>query len=418
MDAEPARPAADGSVHWRRNLFVCLFGSFTTLVSMSLLLPFLPIYVEHLGVTDPAAIVQWSGVAFGATFLAAGLTAPIWGRVADRYGRKLILMRASLGMAIAMSMMGLAQNVWQLVALRLLVGLLGGYASGSVVLVATQTPKDRSGWALGMLSTGTLAGTLVGPLIGGALPGLVGIRETFFLTASIIFVAFIATCLFVKEDRQERKTRAAARGTGSAWSHVPDKTPLLTMLGTGMLLLFANMSIEPIITVYVGQVTQGSPHVALISGIIMSAAALGAILAAPRLGRLADRIGAWRVVIGCLLVTALLLIPQAFVSSSWQLIALRFLMGMSLAGLLPAITSLIRHNVPDTVAGTMLGWSTSAQYAGQVLGPLAGGFIGGHYGMQAVFFMTSAVMLAGAGVNAMVARAYRQERAAAGAAVR
>ncbi|WP_297831369.1 MFS transporter, partial [Pseudomonas sp.] len=164
--------------HWQRNLAVCVFGSFTTIIAMTLLLPFLPLYVEHLGVSDPAAVVQWSGVAFGATFLSAAFTAPLWGRLGDRYGRKLMLIRASLGMAIAMSLIGLAENVWQLVLLRLLAGLLGGYASGATILVATQTPKARSGWALGMLSSGIMAGSLVGPLIGGLLPPLIGIRNT------------------------------------------------------------------------------------------------------------------------------------------------------------------------------------------------------------------------------------------------
>ena len=141
-------------------MYVCLFGSFTNVTAMTLLLPFLPIYVEHLGVKSHAAIVQWSGIAYGVSFLGAGVLAPMWGRFADLYGRKLILMRASLAMAICMSLIGVSQNIWQLVALRLLAGLLGGYASGAVVLVATQTPKERAAWALGTLSTGTMAGTL------------------------------------------------------------------------------------------------------------------------------------------------------------------------------------------------------------------------------------------------------------------
>src|SRR5579863_5292772 len=119
MDMSEADRAAADAVHWQRNLIVCVFGSFTTIVAMTLLLPFLPLYVEQLGVTDHAAIAEWSGAAYGAAFLSAGLCAPLWGRLADLYGRKLMLMRASLGMAVAMSLIGLAQNVWQLVALRL-----------------------------------------------------------------------------------------------------------------------------------------------------------------------------------------------------------------------------------------------------------------------------------------------------------
>ena len=393
---------SDTESYWRRNMFVCLFGSFTTIAAMTLMLPFLPIYVERLGVKGHAAIVEWSGIAYGITFLGAGLVAPLWGRMADLYGRKLILMRACLAMAVCMSLIGLAQNIWQLVALRLAAGLLGGYSSGAVVLVATQTPKERAGWALGMLSTGTMAGTLLGPLIGGTLPGLIGLQETFFLAGGVIFVAFLATCLLIREDRS-RYQKATRRVTQGAWRMIADRRPVLAMLFTAMLLLLANMSIEPIITVYVGQfVPQQS--VVFDSGLVMAASAVGGILAAPRLGRLADRIGPWTMIVACLGVCGLLLIPQAFVSNVGELIGLRFLMGMSLAGLLPSISATIRHSVPQEGVGTILGYSTSAQYAGQVIGPLAGGFIGGHAGMRAVFLATTAVMLCGAGFNWLMSR--------------
>ena len=140
VEATEERLDRQGATAWQRNLWVCVFGSFTTIVGMTILLPFLPLYVEELGASGHAAIVQWSGVAYGATFFSAALFAPLWGRLADRYGRKLMLIRASLGMAVAMSLIGMAQTVWQLVLLRLLAGLLGGYSSGSNLLVATQTP--------------------------------------------------------------------------------------------------------------------------------------------------------------------------------------------------------------------------------------------------------------------------------------
>ncbi len=393
----------DNSLYWRQNLYVCLFGSFTTLTAMTLLLPFLPIYVEQLGVEGHAAIVQWSGVAYGITFLGAGLMAPVWGKFADLYGRKPILMRAALAMAVVMSLIGLAQNIWQLVLLRLLAGLLGGYSSGAVVLVATQTPRERSGWALGVLSTGTLAGTLLGPLMGGVMPGLVGIRATFFLAGGVIFVAFLATAFLVHEDRSGFR-KEVRQVTKRAWSMLPDPRPVATMLVTAMLLLFANMSIEPIITVYVGQLSPIRGDVVLTAGLVMAASAVGSIIAAPRLGRLADRVGHRRVIVGCLASCSVLLIPQAFVTASWQLIGLRFLMGIALAGLLPAITATIRHNVPQAAAGTILGYSMSAQYAGQVLGPLAGGFVGGQIGMRAVFLATTLIMAAGAMLNWVVSR--------------
>ncbi len=390
-------------IYWRRNLAVCLVGSFTTIVAMTLLLPFLPIYVEQLGVSDRAAIAQWSGVAYGATFFAAALVAPLWGRLADRYGRKLMLIRASLGMAMAMSLIGMAHNVWELVGLRLFAGFAGGYASGSTILVATQTPKARSGWALGMLTSGIMAGNLVGPLIGGALPPLIGIRATFWLAGGVIFLTFIATTTFIREDKRPATAKKASAQAG--WSQIPDMRPVVAMLAMGLLLMIANMSIEPIITIYVGQLVDAS-RVTIVSGIAMSAAALGSILSASRLGRLADRSGHWRVMIGGLVVSGLLLIPQAFVTTGWQLVILRFLMGLALGGLLPCVTSIIRHNVPDGIVGRVLGYSTSSQYAGQVVGPLLGGFIGGHIGMRAVFLGTSLLM----GLGAVYASLVRTER--------
>src|SRR6201999_1173719 len=160
---------------------------------------------------------------------------------------------------------------------------------------------------------------------------------------------------------------------------IADKLPVVAMLVTALLLMVAQMSIEPIITVYVAQLVEPS-RVTFVAGVVMSAAALGSILSSSHLGKLADRIGHWTVITASLAVSALLLIPQAFVDSGWQLILLRFLMGLALGGLLPCIAALIRHNVPDHFVGMVLGYSISSQFAGQVAGPLIGGFIGGHIG--------------------------------------
>ena len=393
---------APGPERWNRNLVVCALGSFTTIVAMTLLLPFLPVYVQELGVSGHAAIAEWSGLAYGATFFTAGLTAPLWGRLADRFGRKLMLIRASLGMAIAMSLIGMAHNVMELVAFRLLAGLLGGYASGCMALIAAQTPKERAGWALGVVATGSMAGNLAGPLIGGTLPPIIGIRATFLLAGAVIFITFLATTFLIREERQ---LVSATRGKGGGqWRKIPAKGPVAVMLATGFLLMFATMSIEPIITVYVAQLVP-QKHVIFVAGLVMAAAALGAVVSSSRLGHLADRIGYPPVISACLGTAAILLIPQAFVTAGWQLILLRFFMGLALGGLLPCIAAVIRHSVPqEMLAGTM-GYSISSQYAGQVLGPIGGGFIGGHIGMAAVFLITSGLMAAGAGANWLAARA-------------
>jgi MFS family permease len=410
----PAIPGAFDNVnysdrnvmYWRRNLTVCVFGSFTTLVSLSMLLPFLPLYVQQLGVTSQADVVQWSAVAFGATFFGTAITAPLWGRLADRYGRKPMLVRAAIGMAIVMSLIGLARNVTDLVALRLLAGLIGGYASASIVMIGSQVPRGRAGWALGVLSTGALSGNLIGPLVGGFLPEFVGIRGTFFVGGGMIAVAALTTLLFVREDfdrasdarQRDRKNRP--EGAGSKWPVIA------ALLMTAMMVLLANMSIEPIITVYIGDLGVPVDHQARIAGVVMACSALGSILTAARLGALADRVGGWRVIVGCLLLTAVVMVPQAFVTQWWQLAVLRGVMGMTIAGLLPAIAKLIRHSVEEHNTGKILGYLQSAQFSGQVIGPLIGGQIGAHLGLHHVFLVTAALLVLCAGMNSWVKHRY------------
>ncbi|RQS54988.1 MFS transporter [Burkholderia sp. Bp8986] len=382
--------------YWRRNLAVCVFGSFTTLVSLSMLLPFLPLYVRQLGVDAQSAVIQWSGVAFGATFLGTAVTAPLWGRLADRFGRKPMLVRAALGMAVVMSLIGVAHNVVELVALRLIAGLVGGYASASTVMVGTQAPRERAGWALGILSTGALAGNLVGPLVGGLLPGWLGIRGTFFAGGAMIAVAALLTIVVVKEDFDPATDAHArhARATSANPARRTDRVAVAALLVTAMMVLLANMSIEPIITVYIGGLGVDGNHLARIAGVVMAGSALGSMLTAARLGALADRIGSWNVIVGCLLLTALAMLPQAFVTHWWQLAALRMLMGMTLAGLLPSIGKLVRQSVDERATGQMLGYLQSAQFGGQVIGPVIGGQIGVALGLHSVFFVTAALLAA------------------------
>lgn len=378
---------------WKQNLYVCLFGSFTTILAMTLILPILPVYIRNLGVTDPEEIVSWSGWVFSITFLAAGLMAPVWGRFADRYGRKIILIRASLGMAIGIALIGCAQTVWQLFWLRLLVGLLGGYASGATILVATQTPREHTGWAVGMLASGTLAGNLLGPLVGGIVPAFLGIRLTFFAAGAIILIAFFCTTFMITETHRPRTPTSDNTTPYAFWKAGRQRNLVLLMLLSGTLLMFANMSVEPIITLYLASLQTLTDQIPLLAGIAMSATAFGSMLFSSRAGRWGDQHGHIKLLVVCFISTAILLLLQGLARADWQFILLRFLMGMTLCGIMPALTAMIRHNVPAGAAGGVLGYATSTQYAGLVLGPLAGGFVANQAGYAAVFVMTGAVML-------------------------
>ena len=382
--------AERNEAHWQRNLLVCVFGSFTTLLSLSMLLPFLPLYVEQLGVAGAAGIVQWSSFAYSATFIGTAVTSPIWGRLSDVYGRKVMLVRAAVGMAVVMSLIGTASSAPQLVLLRLIAGLVGGYSAASIVMIGSQAPQARAGWALGVLSTGALCGNLIGPLVGGFLPEWFGIRGSFFIGGALIAIAAVATIVLVKEDFHRVPARHAA--APEPRSRAEWLTIVVLLVASSMVLL-ASLSIEPIITVYIQQLGVAKAQLPRQAGIIMSATAFGSMLAAPRIGALADRIGGWRVITGCLVATAVVLIPQAWVDSWWQLCMLRFVMGLTVAGLLPAIGKLIRGFAKERSSGSLLGTLQSAQFVGQVLGPLIGGQIGAHVGLRDVFYLTAALLL-------------------------
>ncbi len=162
-------------------------------------MPFLPLYVEQLGVTGHSALNMWSGIVFSITFLFSAIASPFWGGLADRKGRKLMLLRSALGMGIVMVLMGLAQNIWQFLILRALLGLLGGFVPNANALIATQVPRNKSGWALGTLSTGGVSGALLGPMAGGLLADSYGLRPVFFITASVLILCFFVTLFCIRK---------------------------------------------------------------------------------------------------------------------------------------------------------------------------------------------------------------------------
>ncbi|KOF57373.1 MULTISPECIES: multidrug efflux MFS transporter [Clostridium] len=376
---------------WRRNLVVCWVGMFITAIGMSQIAPILPLYVNHLGVHNTNSIEQISGIAFGVTFIVSAIFSPIWGKAADKFGRKPMLLRASLGMSIVIGSTGFATNIYQLIGLRLLQGVITGYTTACITLIATQADKEHAGWALGTLSTASVSGALLGPIIGGFIDEVIGPQGVFFITGSLMVVVFIATLIFVKEDfkRSDKKVMSAKE----IWSILPDKGILITMFITAFVLQLALYSIEPIVTVYIKQLSHDGSHVALISGLAFSASGLASIISAPRLGRLSDKIGARKVILGSLIAAGVFFIPQAFVKSPWQLMGLRFLLGLATAGLIPSVNTLVKKLSPEAVTGRIFGYSMSAQYLGTFAGSVFGGQISSHFGIRSVFFVTSTLLL-------------------------
>lgn len=376
---------------WEKNLWVCWFGVFATSAGLSQLIPILPLFIEQLGVHNVSEIEEWSGIAYGVTFILMAIFSPIWGKAADRYGRKPMLLRASMGMALVLTCMGFVQNVYQLVGLRMLQGTISGYYSAAITLVATQTPRERSGWALGTLSTGAVAGTLLGPLIGGAVAELLGIRSIFFMIGALLVVAFLAAWLFVSENFVPSEIKAPK--SSEIWHMLPCPEIMIAMFVTTLILQLALMSIQPILTVYITELSSDKSHIALVSGLVFASSGLASMVAAPRLGALADRVGPQKVMAVALLAAGLLFIPQALVRNPWELMGLRFLLGIATASLLPSINSMIRQITPDNVIGRVYGYNQSAQFIGSFAGAVMGGQIASGFGIHTVFFCTSILLL-------------------------
>jgi DHA1 family multidrug resistance protein-like MFS transporter len=375
---------------WKRNLLVCWFGTFVTSVGMSQIAPLLPLYIKQLGINNTALIEQWSGIAFGATFIISAIFSPIWGHAADKFGRKPMLLRASLGMAFVVFCMGFAQNVYQLVILRLLQGVITGYSTACNALIATNTDEKHAGWALATLSTGGIAGYLLGPLFGGYLAEKSGIQSVFFITAALLMIAFIITLVFVKEQfvRSDKKMVNILE----IWSRIPNTALIITVFVTTFIINFAFLSIEPILTVYVEQLSPNTEHVALISGLAFSASGLASILSAPRLGKLADKLGPLKVALVELIIAGILIIPQAFVRNPWELIGLRFLLGLTSAGLFPSLYALLKRIIPENLIGRFFGINITAQYLGIFAGSVFGGQVAAYLNIQSVFFITTILL--------------------------
>ena len=383
---------SDAPINWKRNLAVAWLGCFLTGAAFSLVMPFLPLYVEQLGVTGHSALNMWSGLVFSITFLFSAIASPFWGGLADRKGRKIMLLRSALGMAIIMALMGMAQNVWQFLVLRALLGLLGGFIPNANALIATQIPRHKSGWALGTLSTGGVSGALLGPLAGGLLADSYGLRPVFFITASVLFLCFVVTLLCIRE-KFTPVTKKEMLHARDVLTSLKNPKLVLSLFVTTMIIQVATGSIAPILTLYVRDLAGNVSNIAFISGLIASVPGVAALLSAPRLGKLGDRVGPEKILICALVISVLLLIPMAMVQSPWQLGLLRFLLGAADGALLPAVQTLLVYNSTNQIAGRIFSYNQSFRDIGNVTGPLVGAGISASFGFRAVFIVTAGVVL-------------------------
>lgn len=400
---------------WKVNLISVWFGCFFTGLAISQILPFLPLYVSQLGVSSHEALSMWSGLTFSITFLVSAIVSPMWGSLADRKGRKLMLLRASLGMAIAILLQAYATNVWQLFLLRGLMGLTSGYIPNAMALVASQVPRERSGWAISTLSTAQISGVIGGPLMGGFLADHVGLRAVFFITALLLMVSFLVTFFLIKEGVRPTISKAERLSGKAVFATLPYPGLMISLFVTTMVIQLCNGSIGPILTLFIKSMAPDSNNIAFLSGMIAAVPGVSALMSAPKLGKLGDRIGTARILMATLVFAVVLFFAMSFVTSPFQLGVLRFLLGFADGAMLPAVQTLLVKYSSDQVTGRIFGYNQSFMYLGNVIGPLIGASVSAMAGFRWVFAATAVVVLLNIIQLAIALQRRRQKAARAGA---
>ncbi|WP_241168732.1 multidrug efflux MFS transporter [Citrobacter freundii] len=378
---------------WRVNLISVWFGCFFTGLAISQILPFLPLYISQLGVTSHEALSMWSGLTFSVTFLISAIVSPMWGSLADRKGRKLMLLRASLGMAIAILLQAFATNVWQLFLLREVMGLTSGYIPNAMALVASQVPRERSGWALSTLSTAQISGVIGGPLMGGFIADHVGLRAVFCITAALLVVSFLVTLFLIKEGVRptiKKSERLSGKAVFASLSH---PALVISLFFTTMVIQLCNGSIGPILALFIKSMVPDSSNIAFLSGLIASVPGISALISAPRLGKLGDRIGTERILMATLIFAVVLFFAMSWVTTPLQLGVLRFLLGFADGAMLPAVQTLLVKYSSDQITGRIFGYNQSFMYLGNVAGPLMGATVSAMAGFRWVFIATASIVL-------------------------
>ncbi|EUJ62848.1 major facilitator family transporter [Listeria fleischmannii FSL S10-1203] len=306
---------------------------------------------------------------------------------------KKILIFTSFGMSISIFLMGFAHSVTYLLILRIFMGIVTGFIGISNAFIARQTDKNEAGKILGTLQLGGVTGMLFGPLLGGAMADLFGFKNTFTVTGIAILIASFLVAFGLKEVRSDgQKEGRPIYSRRAVLKKIFTLRVLFTVMIITALIQIANFSVQPLLALYVGEMTHSS-NIAFMSGLAFSATGFGNLVMTRSWGRLGDKYGYEKILNILLILAALTVIPQAFISHLWTFIIFRFLFGIAIGGMVPCITAYIRLAAPGPMQGEMLGYNQSARFLGNVIGPILGGTLAGYVGISNVFLFMSGMFL-------------------------
>ncbi len=375
---------------WQKNLYSLWFAQFVAVVGLSLVIPFLPLYLRELGVSGKESVKIWSGLIFSAPFMVSAFLQPLWGVLGDRYGRKPMVVRAMLGLSLANFLMGFAQSAPQLLILRLFQGILSGFVAPSLALMASCAPKEKIGQTLGTLQAALVTGITVGPLLGGVLAHFMGYRPIFFWTAFFCLFGAIIVIRFVKEEfvSQEKEKRSNLRENLRYVFHSPELRVMLFLL---ILVQFSIVIVAPFLSLYVEYLKFSPEYVGLMTGVVFGITGVANAFTAPFWGKRADRVGYRKILRHSLIGITLFSLPQALVTNVYQLLILRFGLGVFVSGVIPTINIIVQRSTSEKDRGGIYGIFQSGLLVGNMAGPLTGGFLAASLGLRAIFFITTGI---------------------------
>jgi len=376
---------------WKKNLVIIWICQFVAMIGMSAIVPFLPLFVRELGVTSLEETAYWSGLVFAGPFFISFFLIPIWGNLGDRYGRKIMTVRAVFGLAVAQVLVGVSQNVTQLFLARLVQGLLSGFLPAAMALVAANTPKEKTGYALGLLQSATAAGTVLGPLLGGLISDLFGFRSVFFIVAGLLIITGITVIIFVNEEKSPAEK--SEHSFIDNWRYLLGNKKLLFPAIMIMLSAFGISFIRPTFVLYIETFSVSSKFLPTITGALYSIVGFFSIFSAAWWGRRVEKTGIAQNVIYASLLTGVMYAAHSFVYDIYFLIPIRILLGFGFGALSPLLFTAISNNVPSERTGGVLGVGSSFQILGNMIGPVLGGFSAGFLGLRISFAITGLFFL-------------------------